>query len=158
MDARVCFESGARDSWSLSRVALAGRIVSVLLPVFMLTACGSAQDMENGNDEGEGEELVSQSEQSLTYGSVSGGSYWKTSFQKQAQEHYTICINVLSGDADLYGHYTGYPTKWDYQYKSTNDGTAPDCIGFTAVSSGTYYISVYGFVPGTSAFNFSISN
>lgn len=149
-------EPRSQGFWSLFRRGLVGKIASVVVPIFMLTACGSVQDAEDGS-EGE-EEFVSQVEEPLIYGSVSGGSYWTTSFQKLAGQHYTICIDVLSGDADLYGHYTGYPTKWNNQYSSTNGGTSDDCIGFTAVSPGTYYISVYGHAAGSSAFNFSMSN
>lgn len=78
--------------------------------------------------------------------SVVPGEYKHYTFNKIANYRYTICINVPTGDADLYGHYTGYPTYNNYQFASVNgDDEDDDCISFDATSNGPYYISVYGF-------------
>jgi len=83
--------------------------------------------------------------------SVRQGEYWHYSFQKTAGWRYTICIDAIKGDADLFGHHTGDPTKDNWQFASEHLGTRSDCISFTASSAGTYYISVYG-RAGTASF------
>jgi hypothetical protein len=141
--ARQCFSSRAR--WTASLLGI--------LFVVPLTACGP----EMGAADDEGDELVGEAEDALVSGSVPQGLYHYFSFTKYANQWYQICINVFSGDADLYSHYTTYPTTGNYQYKSTNGGTSTDCVGFTAKETGTYYLSVYGFAPGSSGYSLKIN-
>jgi murein DD-endopeptidase MepM/ murein hydrolase activator NlpD len=77
-------------------------------------------------------------------GNVAAGAYAHYSFAKVANYRYTVCINVSLGNADLYGHYTGYPTTVSYQFRSMNAGTEDDCFSFNSTSAGTYYVSIHG--------------
>ena len=71
---------------------------------------------------------------------LSKGSYYHAYFTKTAGCTYTVSITETSGSCRLYGHYTTYPTTGSYQFS----GSTADSFSFSATSTGTYYLSVYG--------------
>jgi len=81
------------------------------------------------------------------YGSTSlnKGSYKNYSFDKLANYEYTVDLDVVSGDCDLYGHHSGFPTKDNYQFKSTNNIGIDEKIQFNSTQNSQYYLSVYGY-------------
>jgi len=81
---------------------------------------------------------------SWTNGTANAGQYAQYNFYKYNKHHYSICINVTSGNADLYGSKDGYPTTTKYGKRSKNTGLDQDCIQFHADADSNYYLSVYG--------------
>ncbi|MCK5537856.1 MAG: PPC domain-containing protein, partial [Bacteroidales bacterium] len=77
--------------------------------------------------------------------SLSQGSYQNYSFDKLANYKYTINLDVLSGDCDLYGHHAGYPTTSDYHVMSDNSGSTDESVQFDSTADSKYYISVYAY-------------
>jgi hypothetical protein len=95
---------------------------------------------------------------SITPGSVGNGIYFPHTFNKVANYRYTVCINVTSGDADLYGSYLPNPTNQTYQYKSDNGGEKDDCISFDSTSNGPYYVRVHGWAEGISNYVYRVTS
>ena len=81
----------------------------------------------------------------LEFGNVSLTSgYTRTyTFTKRVGYRYTICVETLNGNADLYTHYDSVISLNNYQYRSINTGLRSDCVTVNSTQEGTYYIKVY---------------
>lgn len=78
-------------------------------------------------------------------GSVAQGAYWKATLNKAAGVRYTVCIRSANGgNADLYGDWVGFPTTSSSQQKSTNAGSASECLRVDSTNDSPYFFSVYG--------------
>lgn len=79
---------------------------------------------------------------------VGNDKYKYYTFAKFANNRYTVCITVQSGNADLYGDFEEDPPAEEHQFESNNKGNNKgdndDCFSFTATIDGPYYISVHG--------------
>jgi hypothetical protein len=139
-----------RTLTALNRRRVNARLALVAMFMVAATSCATAPDNEEEEVGGSAQAVTAQS------GSVAQGTYAKYLFTKVAGHRYTTCLNVSSGDADLYGDYAAYPTTSTYQFRSINGGPKDDCIVFTSSTAGAYYLSVYGYAPGISAFNLRI--
>ena len=86
------------------------------------------------------------------YGSsLNKGEYKYYSFDKLANYRYTVKLDVTSGDCDLYGHHSGYPTKDNYHKKSANSSGKDESFTFDSTKNSKYYLSVYAY--GNCSFN-----
>lgn len=126
-------------------------------------ACGEFEsetpELDRELSDGDGDSFATKGEGLVTAsGSVTQGQYAQYSFTKVAGWSYTICIDVSSGDADLYGDFAGPPTTSQFQYRSWNVGLKSDCISFYAAQGGTYYVAVYGFAAGSSSYTYRRSS
>ncbi len=82
---------------------------------------------------------------SSLYRSVAQGAYWSAKLNKLPGRRYTVCIRITNGGkADLYGDWTGSPTKSSYQQKSTNTGSTSECLTVDSTNDSPYFFSVYG--------------
>ena len=70
-------------------------------------------------------------------------NYYK--FTKISGKTYTITLHPTTGDPDLFGSYIESFTRSNSQYSSTRGSGSDDVISFTASSSGSYYLIVYGY-------------
>lgn len=131
------------------------RIVMALFFTLCCAACGSyGGDIEAEATDG-GEPIAQTTEAVVVVSaSVSQGAWKYYEFPKTAGWRYTVCINVTSGNADLYGYYGGNPTTTTNDNRSTNTATKSDCISFNASQNGTYYVGVLGVGSGTSSFTY----
>ena len=117
-----------------SRPAISTAVAAAVLAV--LNGCGSPDESEEEYTDEVSQELLANYPGLLMPAS-------KT-FNKTAGHRYTACLNPVYGDPNLYGHYTGYPTPANYQFKS-NKPYGDDCIWFSASSSGPYYLGAFNF-------------
>ena len=110
------------------------------------TACG-APDRESVPDEDAENTGTALSALSVSQGTMAHA----TSFSKAAGWRYTVCVTATSGNPDLFGNYTGWPTVGQYQFVSTNPPSTnqSDCFSFDSGSAGTYYVGVYGTTAAT---------
>lgn len=124
----------------------------IIISIFIVGLC--ACDTETTTDDwlDLDEEIEPRSFNSQSGISVAKGQFKYFTFDKLAGYHYTRCIDVVSGDADIYGHYLHNPTTGDWQFSLQNGGTKSDCISFDATSGGVgvkYYVGIYGYASSS---------
>lgn len=152
-------------------------LILAMLLVALLSACGSADEFGEllpdttplPSEELEAEEVNSEDDfddpdfdpyMSQVYTdsrSVSNKSYVYYYLNQKSGYRYTICLNISSGDADLYGALGRNPTTSSYESSSTHGGLTDDCITVDATSNSTYYIGVYGYASGTSTYTIRVT-
>ena len=84
--------------------------------------------------------------------SLNDGQYRSYSFNKLANYKYTVRLNVTSGDCDLYGHHSGYPTQSNYHRKSDNPSGQNESFTFDSTKDTKYFLRVYAY-NGSCSFN-----
>lgn len=76
---------------------------------------------------------------------LSTGEYINYSFDKLADYKYTVNLEVTSGDCDLYGHHSGYPTLSNFHKSSQNGALASESFVFQSTVKSKYFLSIYAF-------------
>ena len=84
--------------------------------------------------------------------SLNNGQYKSYSFDKLANYKYTVKLDVTSGDCDLYGHHSGYPTQSNYHRKSDNPSGQDESFTFDSTKATKYFLRVYAY-NGSCSFN-----
>ena len=77
------------------------------------------------------------------------GEYKKYRFSKEAGYTYFIGLTELTGDMDLYGHWTSQVSRSVAQYKSWNWGVEDEQLNVVSTKDGDYFVAIHGYESGT---------